>query len=537
LTDDSTCIAHEPCPECGSRDNLGRYSDGHGYCFGCGHYEHGDGSTPSQKGKRVAEGLIAGGDIRDLVKRKINEETCRHFGYRVADFNGKTVQVAPYYGEDGTIVAQKVRFPNKDFVFLGAPKEAEPLFGQHLWRDGGRMVVVTEGEIDAMSVSQLQGNKWPVVSVANGAQGAKKSLRRALEWLEKFETVVLMFDMDESGQKAARDCADLFSPGKAKIARLPLKDANDMLQAGRGKEVIDAVWGAKVVRPDGIIAGSDLWEKVIEEDTSASFPYPWNGLSEMTHGIRKGELVTLTAGSGIGKSAVCREIAYWLHNQGEAVGYLGLEENVKRTALGIMGIELNKPLHISRQGVSEADMKSAFDHSVGSGRFYLYDHFGSTDIENLLSRIRYLAKGCGVGWVVLDHLSIVVSGIGEGDERRLIDNTMTMLRTLVEETGIGLILVSHLKRPEGKGHEDGAQTSLSQLRGSHSISQLSDMVIGLERNQQGDNPHLTTVRVLKNRFSGETGEATYLRYDRDTGRLEETSPDFEDETQDTDSPF
>jgi len=104
---------------------------------------------------------------------------------------------------------------------------------------------------------------------------------------------------------------------------------------------------------------------------------------------------------------------------------------------------------------------------------------------------------------------------------------MTMLRTLVEETGIGLFVVSHLKRPEGKGHEEGAKTSLSQLRGSHAIAQLSDMVISMERDQQSDNPNLTTLRVLKNRFSGDTGEAGYLLYDKETGRLTETTMDFD----------
>jgi twinkle protein len=120
-----------------------------------------------------------------------------------------------------------------------------------------------------------------------------------------------------------------------------------------------------------------------------------------------------------------------------------------------------------------------------------------------------------------------------GDERRLIDNTMTKLRALVEELNIGMILVSHLKRPSGdKGHEDGAQTSLAQLRGSAAIAQLSDMVMGIERNQQDKaRAHISTVRVLKNRWTGETGEATHLEYNKDTGRMVEVAmPDEEFET-------
>lgn len=339
-----------------------------------------------------------------------------------------------------------------------------------------------------------------------------------------------MFDMDQPGKEAAAECVELFEPGKAKIASLPLKDANECLQKGQPDAVVSAIWNAKVYRPDGILSGEDLWEEVSREDTVQSIPYPWTSLNNLTRGCRRGELVTLTAGSGIGKSAVVREIAHHLLASGETVGMIMLEENPKRTALGLMGIELNKPLHLSRTGVTHEELESSFKATVGSGRLYLYNHFGSSDIDNLVSRVRFLARGCGCSWIVLDHLSIVVSGLGDGDERRLIDNAMTNLRTLVEETGVGMFLVSHLRRPEGdKGHEQGAKTSLSQLRGSHSIAQLSDMVIGLERDQQGKNPNVTTLRVLKNRFSGETGEAGYLSYDKETGRLSETTLDFLEE--------
>ena len=115
----------------------------------------------------------------------------------------------------------------------------------------------------------------------------------------------------------------------------------------------------------------------------------------------------------------------------------------------------------------------------------------------------------------------------EGDnERQLIDRLMTKLRTLVQETGIGLFVVSHLRRPTGdKGHERGAEVTLNQLRGSHAIAQLSDIVLGLERDQQAeneDNRNLTLVRVIKNRFTGYTGPACWLKYNKLTGRLSET---------------
>ena len=455
--------------------------------------------------------------VEGLSARGISEDTCRLFGVRVGVHKGKKAHFYPYYAEN-QVTGCKVRGPEKAFSWIG---EAAPsLFGQHLWHKG-KKIIVTEGEIDALTCSQVQGNKWPVVSIPNGSQSAKKALAKHLEYFNEFEEVILMFDMDEPGQKAAQECAELFAPGKCKVASLPFKDPNECLLKGQSAAIIQAMWNAKSYRPDGILAGEDLWDDIIKVDESHTVPYPWLALNDKTQGLRKGELVTLTAGSGIGRSSVVRELVHHLLGVGETVGMLMLEENPKRSALGLMGIEINKPLHLSREGVSEEDLKMAFDRTVGSGRLYLYNHFGSSSIDNLVSRVRYLAKGCGCGWVVLDHLSIVVSGLGDGDERRLIDNAMTMLRTLVEETGVGLILVSHLKRPEGKGHEEGAQTSLGQLRGSAAIGQLSDMVIGMERNQQSDDPNVTTLRVLKNRFSGETGIAGQLYYDRKTGRLSE----------------
>lgn len=464
------------------------------------------------------------GEVQSLTARKISDETCKHWGYRVGEFNGRPAQFAYYFDPDTRKpIACKVRFPDKSFVFLGDAQNA-PLYGQWLWRDGGKKVVVTEGEIDALTVSQLQNLKWPTVSLDKGATGAKRSIKKAYDWLMKFDEVVLMFDMDEPGQNAAKECAELFPPGKVKIAYLPEKDANECLKQGKGSAVIDAMWSAKTYRPDGIISGADMWNELLYEDTYSTVQYPWLALNEKTHGMRTGELVTITAGSGIGKSAVVREIAYNLLQRGETVGMIMLEESTKRTALGLMGLALDKPLHLSATGVTEADLKAAFDLTLGTGRVYLYDHFGSTEIENLLARVRYMARSLDCKWIILDHLSIVVSGLDGGDERKLIDMAMTMLRTLVQETGIGLILVSHLKRPEGKGHEEGAATSLSQLRGSHAIAQLSDMVLGLERNQQGENPNETVVRILKNRFSGETGIGATLYYTNETGRLTECKP-------------
>lgn len=525
--EESVFLRHESCEACGSSDAKAVYSNGSSHCFSCGKSTRANGASKAgtvisaEVDPKVQE-IYQRGDLEPLRKRGINADTCKKYGYKVVSINGKNVQLAPYY-RDGNLVGLKTRDANKDFKWIGDSKKVE-LFGQHLFSGNGKRVIMTEGEIDCLSVSQVLGNRWPVVSVPGGAQGALRAVRANYEWLDGYDEIVVMFDSDEAGQTAAKEVADVLPAGKVKIAKLPLKDANEMLVAGRVEELMKAQYNAQPYRPDGIIDGSLVWDLVARDDVVDSVPYPFKGLNEKLRGIRTSELIVLTAGSGMGKSAIAREIAYHLILQDKSVGMIFLEESVKRTALGLMGLHINHPLHIDREGVSDERIKEAFEATMGSGRVFLYDHFGSTEVDNLLAKVRYMAKALDCKYIILDHLSIVVSGLdGNEDERRTIDRAMTLLRTLVQETGICLILISHLKRVEngGKSHESGAMTSLSHLRGSHSIAQLADIVIGLERNQQGEDPNKATLRVLKNRFTGNTGVACELNYDRTTGRLRE----------------
>lgn len=163
------------------------------------------------------------GEVRALTKRGITAETCAKFGYRIGpDKNGTLVQIAEYRDRETglEVVAQHLRYADKNMPWVGDPSDAG-LFGQHLWRAGGKRVVVTEGEIDAMSVAQAFNLSWPAVSIKRGAKGAKKDLQESLEWLESYESVVLWFDNDEAGKAAVAECALLFTPGKVKIVETP----------------------------------------------------------------------------------------------------------------------------------------------------------------------------------------------------------------------------------------------------------------------------------------------------------------------------
>jgi len=526
---------HESCPECGSKDNLSRYSDGHGYCFGCGHWEPPtDGSnnnTNTTKEKIMTTKKVKSkGFIGALPERNISKKIAEKFGVRVS--KGKDGEVNkhfyPYYhAKTGDLLGYKERdVDNKDFTFNGTNKGAG-LFGQQVFAEGGRYLTITEGEVDALAVSEMFGGKWAVVSLKNGAQGATKDIKENLDYIESFDQVVLCFDNDEPGNKALEDVRDIISPNKLRICKLPMKDAGEMLEAGKIKEFTDKWWNAKGYTPAGIVRGEDTWD-MINKDPVVSVPYPWEGLNKATYGFRQGELVTITSGSGMGKSSIIKELeAYILNNTDDALALIHLEENVERSVKGLMGIEANMPIHIPEyeELIDDEEKKALWETAVGSKNVYFYDHFGSMNDDSLLNTIRVYAKSFDCKWIVLDHLSIVVSaGDSDKDERKLIDSIMTKLATICQELNVGIFLISHLKRPQGKAHENGGQTELGQLRGSAAIAQLSDICIGLERNQQAkteEERNTTTLRILKNRFSGITGEAGKLRYNNQTGRLKE----------------
>jgi twinkle protein len=423
--------------------------------------------------------------------------------------------VADYAG------VQKLRRADKTFAWLSSPPGT--LFGQGMWRPQKRLVV-TEGEIDCISYGEATDCKWPVVSVPNGAGGAARSIADNIEFVEGFEEVVFLFDMDEPGQAAALECAQLLTPGKAFIGVMARKDANEVLvELGRG-ELYNAPFKAKVYRPDGIVEGMDLLDEVIVPP-ARGLSYPWAALNDITYGMRRGEMTTWIAGTGVGKSQVLREVTrhIWVQHE-QRVGVIALEESNGNSAIGQVALEMNLKLHLPdvREKVDDAAVRAAGEKILPG--FAFYDHFGSVEADVLLPKIRYMAHAMGIKWIVLDHISIMVSGMAaEGDERKRIDQLVTQLRSLVSELDLGLHIVSHLRKANGVPHEEGGQVSLQDIRGSGAPAQMSNMVIAIERNQQADgaSKDVSRLRVLKNRYTGVTGLAGTVTYAHDTGRLVE----------------
>lgn len=526
--------SHLPCPnpECKSSDAYSIDKNGWGHCFSCGkNYPpvmSGETSRESKSGT-TTKGFSSLPEVyRPLPERGFKQETIERYKVTVGKEDDKFIAKYPLFDTQGNHVGNKVRVPLRTIqkedgtkkVVKDFPQEGDPtkagLFGRHAFPPGGKYVTVVEGQDDALAAYQLMGSKYPVVSV-HSASSAERDVREDFEYLNSFDTIVFAFDNDEPGKKAAKAAAGAGFPlGKVKVFNLrKYKDANDYLLNKESEAFTREWWQAPTWKPDGLKLGSDMWAEIIERKDSFTVDYPFAGLNKLTYGIRLSELVILTADTGVGKTSILKHIEHHLltdetvKEKGYGVGFLHLEEPNGDTALGLLSVHNSVPYHVPGIERPEGDLRKAYDDLLNNDRVVIWDHFGSNSVDAVIDKVRHMAA-LGCKYIVLDHLSIVVSD-QSGDERKQLDEIATKLKTLTMELDLAVIAVIHTNRQ-------------GQIRGTAGVEQLANIVFRLERDKTEVNEwrrNVTKVTVEKNRFVGYTGPASYLWYNKDTGRLTE----------------
>lgn len=511
---------------------MGRYDDGHGYCFSCEYFEPSP-KEPGETWDRPAEevpshstGLLTG-EIRSLPKRGLTEETCRRYGYLRNE--QRSCQVAPYRDDTGRVVAQKLRFQDKaaGLPWVGDSKNPRlQLFGQHL-QAKGRMLVVTEGEIDAMSVSQALGNKWPAVSIRRGAGSAKKDLLEQAGWLKGFDRVVLCFDADDAGTKAAEECARALAPlVPVHVATLPLKDASDMLQAGRDAELAKAVWEAPRWCPRGILRASDV-RPLVGKQPVPGVPWFSPKMTAATYGLRPTEIAVWGAGVGCGKTEMMLSLQAADLLRGERIVIFASEQRPEEILRGLASKVAGRRFHVPDGGWTEDELDAALD-IVEKANPFIYDRREDFTWPTIREHMRYLMDAEGVTSGYLDNVTACIAHAD--DDRKTLDGMFEEMSGLATSHRARLNVVSHLTTPEGKPHEEGGRVQAKQMTGSRAIARWASFIFGLERDTQAEDlKERNTVywRCLKDRYTGGGGGVVVpLEFNQATGLLREATPAF-----------
>lgn len=525
-------IKHMECNSCGSSDANALYSDGSTYCFSC--------KVSAQSTEedidikfQPQQNYLSLEEIEQLPTdtfRGISRDVLYSCGVKV-EYDENRKIISHYYPitTNGKIRAYKKRIvATKEFKVVGKA-EVPQLFNQV--NCGKRKnLVITEGEVDALSILQIlkkEKAQLDVVSIVNGAQSARRNIAANLDFVNKYQKVFIAFDNDEPGIEAAKEVAHIIQPGKAYIVQAEIfKDANDALEKNLGKEYMEFVWSAKGYKPDNFISGEKVWEEFKSRENIKSIPYPdcLKGINEKIYGTRLGEITLFTSGTGSGKSTVVKEVILNLLEQTEdKIGLISLEESISDTATKLIGMAINKSIKMPGD-VTDEEARIGFDKVFKDERLILLDHQGSVQDGNLLQRIEYLAA-IGCKYLILDHITIAVSEGAEGLQgNEAVDKVMSSLLKIVKRYNIHLTLISHLRKSggESKSFEEGVMPNLDAIKGSGSIKQISFDIIAFARNlMHPEQSERNTVKfaVLKSRFTGDTGRCGSAKYNPLTGRL------------------
>lgn len=529
---------HTSCPKCGSSDALSyKEGDDWAFCFSCSRNSPVDPNavhvTKENYDMHTLE-EIGTYDERGFQERDIKKVVAKHYGVKVSYAEDGTISSHFYpYTRDNQIIAYKERKLPKTFSIHGDFKGVQ-LFGQNV-ASGGKRIVITEGELDCLAVAQAQYDKYarfyPVVALPSASN--TKLILEQREFLRGFDEVILMLDMDEPGQKAAKEAAKIIGYDKVKFATLPEKDPCEVLIKHGSEELMKCVWDAKAASPADVVKGEDIWKQYQKVKATESLPYPdcLDGLNDKLKGMRLGEIVLFTSGTGSGKSTVIKETVLQILGKTDSmVGMVSLEESVGDTAQKFISMQLQK--NLANEDVSEEEQYEAFKQVFGDERLVLLDHQGSVSDESLIDKMEHLAL-MGCKYIILDHITIAVS---EGDTKgksgnEAVDSFMSDLLKIAKKHEIWLGVVSHLRKTGlgQKPFEEGAIPSMDSIKGSGSIKQISFDIIGFARNMQAetaDERNTIQLAVLKSRFTGQTGLAGKVCYNPETGRL--YKPDFKD---------
>jgi len=554
---DGELLYHAACigDDCTSSDGMAVYIkeiDGKqihdAYCFVCTNYfNH---SQLEELGVKIKEGKNKVSEVVDFTniqvipfrgwkERGIGQPVSTKYGVHTEIENSFDV-VARYYPStsDGKLVGFKKRTsPIKDFVGIGSTKATNEMFGQSVFEAGQKYLVICTGEEDALAFAQALYSKkdgteyWtPAVSVTCGDGSIIKQFKANFEYINSFSKVILAFDQDESAQKYVEEAARLLTPGKAFIAKFPqgVKDASDMVKAGRSAELKQLFWKATPFSRVDVLHLSQMWDDFESEDNNVKIPFPasWSHLNEMMNGgMEKGEITIIGALTSIGKSSIVNNVVYSLiENTHFKVGAMYLEGTKREVVRDLLSLDAGMNLRtVNRENVDIEALKSRFFENLAKKDQFVYvDHQGSISTTEIFDKLNYLAKAENCDVIVIDP---VQAGVNSSDNGAIIEFMDTLLK-FAKETDTCVVAISHMRKPS---EENPHAVTEYQLMGSSSLNQIAFNTILISRDKMNPDPikkSATKLQLVKCRRTGNTGDAGWLRYDGATTHMFATSDPY-----------
>lgn len=565
-------LRHENCEQCGSSDAKAVYEGGSSHCFSCEHTVISEEYKKELKGKkpqfkRVKSSVgkekenmevkpsgkpaLSSEDNLEIKAnttpkakgfRFLDDEVTTKFGVRHSVDKDDDV-IEQYYPctQDGQLVGYKIREVPKNFYSRGRTGADCELFMQFKFNRGGKYIIITEGELDALSAYQIMNNynkgkggdvETAVVSPTTGAN-SHKQIAAQYKFFDSFDNIIVSYDNDKAGQAAIEQVVKVLPKGKVKIMNMKYKDANDYLKNEDEKAFVNDFYNAKRFTPVGVVGSGDLYNRILEQSNVAkvSFPPFMNKLNEMfAGGLPLGHIVNVAAGTGLGKTSFITEILYyWIFNSPHKIGVVSMEADAGQYGEILLGRHLSRKLaliqddDVKRELLTSERVKTKaqelFYNDEGQHRFYLLDNRDGT-IEEIQDTIEELVVSCGCRIIVLDPLQDILDGLSI-DEQAVF---MKWSKGIIKSHNVTLIFINHVRKSAAGGANSakGDTFTEEEIQGSSTIIKSASANILLSRNKYAEDEverNTTKVLLSKNRICGLTGPAGEVYYENDTHTL------------------
>ena len=557
-------VKHVNCDKCGSSDGKAIYNDGSHYCWVCkdkslseDYKDQLDSKKRKGKVKKVKE--VEDMEVKPSTKPALTTEEKQEFKaetstkgkgfrgirdefntmfnvrYSYSEETGEVIEQAYTCTQAGELVGYKIREVPKNFYSKGRTGADCELFMQFKFNRGGRYVIITEGELDALSAYQMFADynktkgdyETAVVSPTTGAN-SHKQIAAQYKFFDSFEQIIVAYDSDKAGQDAVETIVKVLPKGKVKIMSMRYKDANEYLQKGEEKAFISDFYNAKAYVPVGVLPSSGLYDRILNQSSVAKIPFPpfMGELNDLfIGGMPLGHIINIAADTGIGKTTLVNEmIYYWIFNSPHMIGIVSMELDAGQYGEALLSRHIEKKLALIpsqeeklaflRSDKVKAQAQDLMLDSSGNSRFYLLDNRDGS-VEDIQDTIEELVVGCGAKVIVLDPLQDILDGLGNEEQASF----MKWTKGFMKSHSVTFVFINHMRKtPAGQNGADSEQN----IMGSSTIIKSASANILLKRDKMAEDEltrNSTEISVTKNRVCGLTGPAGSIYYDNTTHTL------------------
>lgn len=353
--------------------------------------------------------------------------------------------------------------------------ECEPiLFGWQAVGDNDREIIITEGEIDALS---WHSYGFPALSVPfGGGKGGKHNwIQNDYERLQRFEKIYLAMDMDGPGEEAAQEISKRLGIHRCYRVSLTLKDANECLVAGVSADIMaNAVKTAKEYKPEELNSPLGYLDDVIKlfyptDGEHIGHTMPYDRFAREDVYFRPGELTLWSGPSGHGKSQILSDcVPHWIHD-GAKICLASLEmkpsQSLKRLVKQTGNVD--RPT----EGFAKACMEF-----LDSG-LLIYSKVGKASVPHMLTIFDYAHSRYGCDVFIVD--SLMRLGIASDDYTGQEQAVYQMIDWVISRN-VHIHLVAHARKSERGAGPGGTE----DVKGASEIGSNAFNILTIWRNRE-----------------------------------------------------